>query len=396
MSDLYKNDLIAARQRVAGEMGEIIKRAESAARALTTDEQERLTALDAAFDKNTADLARLARAEAATSSSRSLVDGIEAGRAREARAVPDLRTMFQMAKDTGHVGYDLPTTPLNWDMRALQSAGGSAIQTTYADFVTIYERTLTPMLNASVVRVVDVPDGSPRVFSRVTADPNHGGTVTAEAAGINELDATFSALTLTPQKYAIMNLYSFELAQDAAIPLEETVAFTSARELSVDIGAALTTTLGTAAGNGGTAIGTGTTYGTYFGPTDLVNLYYSLAAPYREVGSWMANATTLAQIRNARATTGEFLWQPAVRSGEPETLLGRPIYENPALSNGSAAKSIFFGDFSRFVVPRAPFRVEVSKDWKFGTDQLALRSIERVAGDLVDAASIKYLVNAAV
>jgi len=271
--------------------------------------------------------------------------------------------------------------------------------------VTVYERTFTPMLNPSVATILNRTDGSPLVLPRVTADPAHGGTITAEAGGVNELDATVSQVTLNPYKYAITNLWSAELSQDNTIGLENLIAFTTGRELAIDIGAALTTGDGsgnpngfiTAATNGGTATGTGTTYGTYFGHTDLVSLFYGLQAPYRANASWQANSTSLAQIRNARDTAGNFLWQPAPSAGAPETLLGRPIYENPAMASGSAAKSVAVGDFSRYVVARVvPIRVESSIHYKFNTDQLALRTIERVDGDLPDAIAIRFLVGAAV
>jgi len=290
-------------------------------------------------------------------------------------------------------------------LRALQSAGGSAVETSFADFVTVFERTFTPMLNPSVVTILNRNDGSPLVLPRLTADPAHGGTLTAEAGGINELDPTISSIQLNPYKYAITNLWSSELAQDNTIGLESLIAESTGRELAIDIGTELTTADGsakpngfiTAATNGGTATGTGATYGTYFGATDLVTLFYSLAAPYRSVGVWQANSTTLAQIRNSRDTAGNHIWQPALAAGQPESLLGRPIYENPAMANGSAAKAVAFGDFSRYVVARVvPIRVESSIHYKFSTDQIALRTIERVDGDLPDAVAIAYLVNAAI
>ena len=291
------------------------------------------------------------------------------------------------------------------ELRALQSAGGSAVETSFADFVTVYERTFTPMLDPNVVRILSRADGSPLVLPRLTADPNLGGTITAEAGGITEADPTVSSIQLNPYKYASTTLWSAELAQDNTIGLEDLIAESTGRELAIDIGTALTTGDGSAkpqgfigaATNGGTATGTGTTYGTYFGPTDLVRLFHSLAAPYRSVGVWQGNSTTLAELRNARSTAGEHIWQPSLVAGAPETLLGRPIYENPAMANGSAASAVAFGDFKRYIVARVlPIRVESSIHYKFSTDQLAVRTIERVDGDLPDAIAIKYLVNAAV
>jgi HK97 family phage major capsid protein len=339
---------------------------------------------------------------------------VEAARAerREATDMEMLRLVIRRGtNEVDGVGFMPSATIMNRreapeiTLRALQSAGGSAVETSFADFVTVYERTFTPMLRNDVVTVLNRTDGSPLVLPRVTADPNHGGTVTAEAGGINELDATISQVTLNPYKYGITNLWSSEIGQDNTIGLEDLIARTTGRELGIDIGAHLTTGNDsgqpngfiTAAANGGTASGTGSTYGTYFGPTDLVSLFYGRAEPYRTVGSWQANSTSLAQIRNARATDGQHIWQPSLVAGAPETLLGRPIYENPAMASGSAAKSVAFGDFSRYVVARVvPIRVESSIHYKFSTDQIALRTIERVDGDLVDTAAIAFLVGAAV
>jgi HK97 family phage major capsid protein len=314
------------------------------------------------------------------------------------------RDVFRAVRERGHVSFDFRPTDPTLTLRALQSQGGTAVQTSFADYVAVYARTLTPMLRPDVVRVLDRVDGSPLIVPRVTADPNHGGTVTAEAAAINELDMTVSSVTLNPYKYGVINLWSSELDSDSALPIDQVIGESTARELTVDIGAHLTTGNDsgqpngfiTAATNGGTATGTGTTFGTYFGGTDLVALFYGLAAPYRENASWMANATTIAQMRNARATTGEFLWQPALSLGQPETLLGRPLYENPAMSNGSATKAVAVGDFSRYVVAMTPMRVQGSIHYKYSSDQIALRTIFRVDGDLVNTDAIRYLVAAAV
>lgn len=289
--------------------------------------------------------------------------------------------------------------------RALSGNVGTAFNSSFADFVVVYERTMSPMLRPDIVTVLNRNTGEPFIIPRVTADPAHGGTVTAEAAGINELDLTNSQVTITPYKYGITNLWSAELDQDNTIDLVNLMARTTGRELGLDIGAALTTGDGTgdpngfitAASNGGTATGTSATLGTYFGPADLIDLYYGRAEPYRRVGSWMANATTIAQIRKSSDDNHQLLWQAALALGQPETVLGRPIYENPAMASGSAAKAIAFGDFSQFYVIRVnPTRVDLSRDYKFSTDQLALRTIERVGGDLPDTTAIAYLVNAAV
>jgi hypothetical protein len=55
---------------------------------------------------------------------------------------------------------------------------------------------------------------------------------------------------------------------------------------------------------------------------------------------------------------------------------------------------IAFGDFSKYIVSRVnPVRIEVSKDYKWSTDQVSLRLIDRMDGRLVDTKAVAYLVS---
>lgn len=315
-----------------------------------------------------------------------------------------IRELFRQARDHGASSLDSSFSPEYLESRALQSQGGSAIPTTFVDRVAVYARQMSPMLDPDVVRLIDRPDGSPLTAPRWTADQASGGTVTAEAAGITELDGTISAAALTFHKFGIMSKYSAELAEDNVIGLEDLIARGAARELSIDIGALLTTgsgtgqpggfiTLGT---NGGTATGTAgnTSLDTFFGPADLIDLMHQVPSSIRTTGVFQASTTAMAKIRKFRDSNKQFIYQPAIAAGMPDTLFGRPIYENPAMDAvASASKSVAFGDFSQYYVARTPLRVDVSKEYAYGTDQLALRVLWRVAGTLVDTTAVKYLVS---
>lgn len=78
----------------------------------------------------------------------------------------------------------------------------------------------------------------------------------------------------------------------------------------------------------------------------MISLFYSLPAVYRGNGTWVMNSGTLAAIRQLKATTNEYLWQPSLILGQPETFLGRPVVEAvdmPAATSGLFP--IIFGDF---------------------------------------------------
>lgn len=295
--------------------------------------------------------------------------------------------------------------PDNEEFRALATSTDTIDQSFY-NTVTVYERTMTPFFNPSVFQVWEHARGENWYVPRLTADPAMGGTVTAQAAGILEADATFSSVVLTGFKYAITQLYSGELANDASIALESYLAEAATRELMIDIGSHLTvgtdTTqpngIVTAAANGGTASGTaaGSSFDTFFAPADLIDLKYSRAQPYRVRGSYLVSSTALSKMRKARDSNGAFLWESSLQVGEPPRFDGSPVYENPAMAAvASASKSVIFGDLKRYHVRRVGgINVAVSTDYKFSTDQIALRTIMRVDGDLIDTAACAYLVSA--
>jgi HK97 family phage major capsid protein len=61
----------------------------------------------------------------------------------------------------------------------------------------------------------------------------------------------------------------------------------------------------------------------------------------------MANGTTIASLRKMKDSQKQYLWQPAVAAGQPETFLGRPIIEAVDLPDPNTGTfPILFGDFA--------------------------------------------------
>lgn len=404
------------RNKAIADMRSILDTAASEERDLTPEEQEQIERADADAEKYGKESERALRADELAKQAaefRGTPERIE-GPAPQEQPLTErdlIMRGFQAVRDGGGFAYDAESMPSlqpsQTFFRALQSAGGTAIPTTFTESVIVYQRTVTPMLDPGIVTILETPTGNPIDLPRLTADPNHGGTVTAEAGGINELDPTISKVTLTSFKYGVTNLWSSELGQDNVINLEDLLARSTGRELGLDIGAHLTTGTGTtqpngivnAATNAGTANGTalGASNWTFVGPHDLLDLYYSLAAPYRNApgAGWMAPVEGISKMRKFRDSNQQFLWDVSIVAGQPDVFNGRPVYENPGMAApASATKSFLFGDLSAYYVRRTPIRVEFSRDYKFNTDQLALRTIFRVDGNLPDAIAIKYIVSA--
>jgi len=51
-----------------------------------------------------------------------------------------------------------------------------------------------------------------------------------------------------------------------------------------------------------------------------------LKAPYRKKAVWILNDTTVKAIRKLKDKNDNYLWQPSLTAGSPDTILGRPVY----------------------------------------------------------------------
>jgi HK97 family phage major capsid protein len=79
----------------------------------------------------------------------------------------------------------------------------------------------------------------------------------------------------------------------------------------------------------------------------LIDIFYALAPAYRQRGTWMLNGSTLAAVRKLKDGQGQYLWQPALTAGQPETILGRPVVEAVDMPDiAGNAYPVAFGDFS--------------------------------------------------
>ena len=167
-------------------------------------------------------------------------------------------------------------------------------------------------------------------------------------------------------------------------------------------GSAFTSTIVTAATNGGTASGkgggggtAGTVANTFVGYEDLIDLKYGAAAPYRMVGVWIMANSVIKLAKKFKDGQGQYLWQPAISLGTPDMFDGNPVYEDPYLvAAASVSKSVLFGDPSAVVIKQLPLRVAVSDQFVFNLDQIAIKAVYRGGAALPDAAAIRYLISA--
>jgi HK97 family phage major capsid protein len=100
----------------------------------------------------------------------------------------------------------------------------------------------------------------------------------------------------------------------------------------------------------------------------------------------------IAAARKLKDGAGNYIWTNSAVPGQPATLLGYPVYENPAVASVAVgAKSVLFGHLPSFVVRVAGgIRVDQSADFAFNTDTISYRGLIRLDGGLTHATHIGY------
>ena len=126
---------------------------------------------------------------------------------------------------------------------------------------------------------------------------------------------------------------------------------------------------------------------------EIIDLYYSLNAPYRKNAVWVLNDSTVKAIRKLKDANGNYLWQSSLIAAAPDTLLGRPVYTSaymPAIETGK--KVIAFGDFSYYwIADRQGRSFKRLNELYAATGQVGYIASQRVDGKLILPEAIKVL-----
>jgi HK97 family phage major capsid protein len=270
------------------------------------------------------------------------------------------------------------------------SAGGNTVKTSFYDRLVDHLIEVSGVMQAGPT-VLNTSSGESIQVPTTTAHST--ATIVSEASAIGASDPVFAQRSLGAYKYGILLQLSNELLSDTSVDLEGYLAMELGRALGNGFGAHAITGTGTAQPTGiVTSASTGVTGGTgvvgAFTADNLIDLHFSVIAPYRNSKScaWMMKDSTLGNLRKLKDSAGYYLFQPAATMGAPDTLLGKPIVTDPNVAAVAlSAKSVIFGDFSRYFVRMVDgIRLERSIDYAFNTDQVTWRALLRADGITID------------
>ena len=223
-------------------------------------------------------------------------------------------------------------------------------------------------------------------------------TWTAENAAYTESNPTFGQKQIDAFKLTDLVRVSIELLQDAAFDIEGYIikefsyAFGVAEEQAFCVGAGVNQPTGIFTADGGEI---GVTAGSATAVTidDVINLVYSLKAPYRKNAKFLMNEATVSLIRKLKDGNGNYLWQPSVQAGQPDKILGYDVFTTPfAPTIAGGALAIAFGDFSNYWIGDRGGRTVQRLNELYATNgQVGYVATERVDGKVILPEAIKLL-----
>jgi HK97 family phage major capsid protein len=377
MSDFIKSQT-DARNNLIAQAREVLDIAQAEKRGLSAEENTKIARIEADIDQ----------ADTAIETARKLAD--REARASEAAAsfvpsVPvaensdaDILRSIAMGETRGH--------EFVRETRTLVPSSNTVGQSFY-DQVFEIAQLVGPMLTVS--EIFNTTSGENLVIPTVTATSTSGSV--AAAGTISESNPTFSSITLGAEKYGALVQVAQELVSDAGFDITSYIAQQLGTSLGLKANDVLTTKLSAAAGSvvtGGTGVSGAASY------ENLIDLVYGIADGARVLPGlgFQMSKSGIAAARKLKDGAGNYIWTNSAVPGQPATLLGYPVYENPSVAAvATGAKSVLFGHLPSFKVRVAGgIRVDQSADFAFNTDTITYRGLLRLDGGLTHATHIGY------
>ncbi len=264
-----------------------------------------------------------------------------------------------------------------------------------------FERTLVEALEEenvfrTLAHVIRTSSGDRKI--PVVASKGSASWVDEEGA-YQESDDAFSQVSIGAYKLGTMIKVSEELLADSVFDLEAYISKEFARRIgareeeSFFNGDGKGKPLGILAAAGGAEVGVTAASATAITADEVIDLFYSLKAPYRKNAVWVLNDATVKQIRKLKDSTGQYLWQPSLVAGTPDTILGRPVKTSAFMPTAAAgAKTIAFGDFKYYwIADRQGRTFKKLSELYAANGQVGFMGTQRVDGKLILPEAIKVL-----
>jgi HK97 family phage major capsid protein len=345
---------------------EVIDGAESESRGLDSEELQKI-------DRIEADIARAD--EAIAVARRSEARNAEAAEAaRGFVPVEEVRDTAEIFRSMARG--EMREYTFNHEKRATLVPSANTVPVAFLDRIYALARLVGPYLETS--EVFNRTSGEDFRIPVFTAYP----TATQKTAGsaLDESEGTYSSLLLSMAKQGFITKIANELITDVGFDLESTLVEQAGNAIGTRVNAVVHAAVTAVAGVGGTA-GTATA----ITADELISLQFSVDGAVRQLPGtgYMVNTSTLGAIRKLKDGDGAYILNPVV--GGPTTILGLPVFENPAVDSIATGKTaVYFGHWPSVKISTTGLAAAVSQDAFFANDITAFRYTYRLGAGVVN------------
>lgn len=277
--------------------------------------------------------------------------------------------------------------------------GGYLVPTKYSNEL-ISSLKDASILRQAGARTISV-DGT-TAFKMAARNDTNAAVLTSEGAQFEELEPTFSEITFTPYKYTRLVKASDEVLADSRFDVVSQVILPDVSQAYAAAENAVFTS-GTGSGQpqgivAGASAGVTAASATAITADEILDLYHSLSYLYRQNAVFLMNDATIKLVRKLKDSDGQYLWQPGMQAGQPDRLLGRPVYTlNSMATPAASAKTIVFADLrSSFIIADfAGLEMKRLEELYAATGQVGFRWFKRFDSRVVLSSAAKVLTQAA-
>ena len=246
-------------------------------------------------------------------------------------------------------------------------------------------------------RTFNTSTGTPMTFTKKTG--RSGSAWVGEGQQIPQSLPGTDKMTLTSKKNGVIIPFTNEFGRDAVFNAGSWVVEDGSEELAIGIEEGLMIGSGTGTEPGGVALApAGATLDTAddAGLTyeKFIDLIHSIPNRSRRGSAIRVNDSSIAAWRKLKDGDDRPLWQPSLIPGQPDTLLGYALEQDPHLAKTTDAGSVIgvFGDMRGFLVRRVgAISIRRDESYLFDTDEVAYRFTVSIDSGVLDERIIKTL-----
>jgi HK97 family phage major capsid protein len=380
MSEFVKSQ-IEARNNLIAQAREVVEMAEKESRGLSAEDQQKIERIEQDIDQR----------DAAIETARKLEErAAQAYEAAKDSPVPSSESRGEADILRQIANGELRSYTFGAEKRTLVPTDNTVPKSFYDQIFSV-ARLAGPLLQ--VADVINTTSGESLTIPTLTAYST--ATIKGAGSAIADSNPTFSSITLGAYKYSFLVPVANELLSDAGFDISALIAEQAGNAIGFGINTGLTVgtgtveptgifTAGASAITGASAVAGAPSY------ENLVDLLYSLDGQARILPGvgWLMSKSGLATARKLKDGDGRFIWAGGdLAAGQPDTILGYPVYENPAAPAVAAgAFSIGIGHLPSYKARLAGgIQVAQSGDYAFDKDVTTFRITARVDGNLTHA-----------